>query len=80
MFCEKFFEAKVPVMQPNSEDYSILALCTRELKGYMSCVEKAKLRDGIRHILSISRVGNQYMQATKPWVLVKGSEEDKLVT
>lgn len=38
-----------------------------------------RLRDGIRNILSISRLGNQYMQAQKPWVLVKGSEADKLV-
>lgn len=36
-----------------------------------------RLRDSIRNILSISRLGNQYMQANKPWVLVKGSESDK---
>lgn len=36
-----------------------------------------RLRDSIRNILSISRLGNQYMQANKPWVLVKGSESEK---
>lgn len=35
------------------------------------------MRDGIRHILSISRHGNQYMQAQQPWVLLKGTDEDK---
>ena len=36
-----------------------------------------RLRDSIRNILSISRLGNQYMQANQPWVLVKGSEQDR---
>lgn len=61
------------------EDYTFLALCTRELKLYMSSLEKAKLKDGIRYILAISRHGNQYMQSTQPWVLFKGSEQEKYV-
>ena len=28
-------------------------------------------------MLNISRIGNQYMQAKKPWALVKGSDEEK---
>ena len=36
-----------------------------------------RLRDGIKNILNISRVGNQYLQARQPWVLLKGTEEEK---
>lgn len=36
-----------------------------------------RLRDSIRNIMSISRLGNQFMQSNKPWVLVKGSADDK---
>lgn len=64
-------------MKLTEEDYTLLALCTRELRGYVAALEKAKLRDGIRHILSISRHGNQYMQANQPWVLLKGSDQEK---
>ncbi|GLV36249.1 Methionyl-tRNA synthetase [Carabus blaptoides fortunei] len=78
VFAEKFFNGAIPEMKPNAEDFTLLAMCTRELKGYISAVEKAKLRDGIRYILSISRHGNQYMQSTQPWVLLKGSVEDKI--
>ncbi|CAE1325612.1 MARS [Acanthosepion pharaonis] len=35
------------------------------------------MRDSIRNLLSISRLGNQYMQSNKPWVLVKGTPEEK---
>ena len=60
------------------EDYELAALVTRELESFVENLEKIKLRDGIRNILSISKLGNQYMQANQPWVLVKGSSEEKL--
>lgn len=77
MFTEKFFNSIVPHMKPTEEDFIFIALCTRELKSYVSALEKAKLRDGIRYILSISRHGNQYIQSTQPWVLVKGTDEER---
>ncbi len=51
-----------------------------ELAEYCRLLENAKLRDAVRSILSISRLGNQYMQANTPWVLVKGSPEDRFVS
>ena len=38
-----------------------------------------RLRDGLKHILSVSHIGNGYIQAVKPWDLVKGSSEDVYV-
>ncbi|KAB0804650.1 hypothetical protein PPYR_01620 [Photinus pyralis] len=80
VFAEKFFNGVVPDMNLNDEDYTLLALCTREVKEYVKAVEKCKLRDGIRHILTISRHGNQYMQVSEPWVQVKGTDEQKART
>lgn len=77
VFAKNNFNRSVPEMKPNKDDYTLLALCNREYKGYVASLEKAKLRDGIRHILSISRHGNQYMQSTQPWVLLKGSQQEK---
>jgi len=39
-----------------------------------------RLRDGIYNVLSISTLGNQYIQANKPWDLLKGSDEDRSVS
>ncbi|KAJ8981803.1 hypothetical protein NQ317_007389 [Molorchus minor] len=77
MFAKNNFNKTVPNMVPTSEDYTLLALCTREMKAYVTALEKGKLRDGIRHILSISRHGNQYVQVNQPWVLCKGTEDEK---
>ena len=38
-----------------------------------------RIRDGIKHILNISHLGNVYIQANQPWKLVKGSADEKLV-
>jgi methionyl-tRNA synthetase len=50
-----------------------------DLAEYTQAMEEIRMRDALQRILSISRRGNQYMQAGQPWVLVKGSEEDKSV-
>lgn len=71
------FDKTIPQMDLTTEDYTLLALCTRELKGYLTSLEKCKLRDGIRHILAISRHGNQYMQQNQPWVKIKEGAEGK---
>ena len=39
-----------------------------------------RLRDGIYNVLGISSLGNQYIQANKPWDLLKGSNEDRSVS
>ena len=61
------------------DDFVLLAHVTKELQGYIECLEKQKIRDGLKHILSISHLGNGHIQSHKPWELVKGTPEDKLV-
>lgn len=78
MFVSNFFGATIQKIELNDEDKELLAYITRELQGYVENLEKIRLREGIRNILSISRLGNQYMQSNKPWVLVKGTPEEKL--
>ncbi|XP_049942399.1 methionine--tRNA ligase, cytoplasmic isoform X1 [Schistocerca serialis cubense] len=77
-FVEKFFGGEVPCIEITQVELTLLAHITRELQGYIASLESARLRDGIRHILTISRHGNQFMQSQQPWVLVKGSETDRV--
>lgn len=77
VFCEKNFNSTIPTMTLTDEEIILLSLVNREIKGYILSMEKAKFRDGIRHTLSISRHGNQYMQSQQPWVLFKGTDDQK---
>ncbi|XP_050446972.1 methionine--tRNA ligase, cytoplasmic [Cataglyphis hispanica] len=78
VFSEKFFNSTVPpIERPEEADWTILALAQRELSCYINAMEQAKLRDGLKYILAISKHGNQYMQFQQPWVKVKGTDDDK---
>jgi len=76
-FLDKYFDCTIPEMQIEKDELQLLALITRDVKEYTSMLDKAKLRDGLRLILSISRHGNQYIQFQKPWLLIKGSNKEK---
>lgn len=77
MFSEKFFDSNIPPMKLEEADWTVLALAQRELSSYINAMEQAKLRDGLKHILAISKHGNQYMQFQQPWVKIKGTDDDK---
>lgn len=77
VFCEKNFNSIISNVKIGDDELSVIALINREIKGYVQSMEKSKLRDGLRHTLSISRHGNQYLQGQQPWVLLKGTYEQK---
>uniref|UniRef100_A0A1A9UV52 Methionine--tRNA ligase, cytoplasmic n=1 Tax=Glossina austeni TaxID=7395 RepID=A0A1A9UV52_GLOAU len=77
VFCDKYYNGTLPEMNLSKEDDILLVFINRELRGYIQSLEKARLRDGIRHLLSISRHGNGYMQNHQPWVLLKGNEQQQ---
>lgn len=77
VFCEKNFSSTVSEIKLKDDDLILLALINREIKEYVSSMEKTRYRDAIRHILGVSRQGNLYMQTEQPWVLLKGNDEQK---
>ncbi|XP_074596697.1 methionyl-tRNA synthetase 1 [Brevipalpus obovatus] len=77
MFISKNFESKIPLMDLDDSDKEIIKAVNVELKTFVELLEAVKLRDGLRQILNISRIGNQHIQVNTPWVLVKGSDEEK---
>lgn len=77
VFTEKYFDSKIPSMELQEDDLILLVLAQRELSSYIQALEQAKLRDGLKHVLAISKHGNQYMQFQEPWVKIKGTDDDK---
>lgn len=76
-FIHNNFGGKMPSITLNDEDKILLAKINKELHSYIEKMEKTRLRDGIRPMLTISRLGNQHIQGNKPWELVKGNEEQR---
>lgn len=73
-FAQQSFENRVPELQRNSLTESELRLETavsEQLQAYCQKLEKSSLKEGIKIAMAISKLGNQYLQDCKPWVLVK---------
>ncbi|KAM6927493.1 methionine--tRNA ligase, cytoplasmic [Xenentodon cancila] len=77
MFVTKFFEGRVPVMELQQEDKKLLAVVGWELQQYIQLLDKVKIRDALKHILNISRHGNQYIQVNEPWKKIKGGDSER---
>lgn len=55
----------------SSLDWDLSAIITFFLK----C--STRIRDSLKHILNISRHGNQYIQVNEPWKKVKGGDAER---
>lgn len=45
------------------------------LSNVLKC--STRIRDALKHILNISRHGNQYIQVNEPWKKIKGGEAER---
>ncbi|MCL4127336.1 UNVERIFIED_CONTAM: hypothetical protein GTU68_011874, partial [Idotea baltica] len=78
-FVYQFYGGVVPECSPNESDFRVMAGVNQELEKYSKSLGACRLRDGIRSILSITRIGNQFVQENEPYKLIKAdrSEQDK---
>ncbi|KAI8441229.1 hypothetical protein MSG28_014878 [Choristoneura fumiferana] len=76
-FCANSFKGRVPEVRPLAADFELMALVNREVVAYVQHMEKGRLREALKHVLLISKLGNQHMQSSQPWVLLKGTDDDK---
>ncbi|XP_065838708.1 methionine--tRNA ligase, cytoplasmic-like [Oscarella lobularis] len=76
-FAQKFFDGHVPPMNLLESDYELVGQINEEIDTYVNHLEQLRIREGLKSILAISRLGNGFIQATKPWELVKKSSNDK---
>ena len=73
-FTKDNFNATISKMDFTPGDEEILVQINRFLKQYVDLLENCREREAITQIFNISRIGNQLMQAEKPWKLVKSTD------
>ena len=77
MFVKNIYNSCVPAVELTEEDIMLLVDINNELKGYLECMEKQKLRERLKCILKISSIGNAYIQAGQPWKLIESNESER---
>lgn len=76
-FVVKFYDSKVPTAQINGTMRTWSAEVDELLQEYLTAMELNNQRDGLRTILSISKLGNKLIQVWQPWVKVKSKNESE---
>lgn len=71
MFCKKQENGKVSGVKPNAVDKDFLENVRKHIGEVTDLLTKVKLKDGLKTIMEISRLGNQYFQKQEPWRLAK---------
>uniref|UniRef100_A0A1I7XJX3 methionine--tRNA ligase n=1 Tax=Heterorhabditis bacteriophora TaxID=37862 RepID=A0A1I7XJX3_HETBA len=75
-FLSNNFGGVIPEMHLTNIDVELLC-GIQDCEEWDSLLDGVKLKDAMRVVLAMSRRGNQYMQAMQPWVLMKGTNQDK---
>ncbi|MBU0461306.1 MAG: class I tRNA ligase family protein, partial [Nanoarchaeota archaeon] len=73
-FVAQRLEGKIPKASLNKRDDEFISQIDNSIEKYIDDLEHVRIKDALRHILHISKLGNQYFQENEPWRLVK---EDK---
>uniref|UniRef100_A0A183APW5 Methionine--tRNA ligase, cytoplasmic n=1 Tax=Echinostoma caproni TaxID=27848 RepID=A0A183APW5_9TREM len=74
-FVARFYNSLIPDMTVlESSDTEFLAQVNQLIETYIGHMEACRLREGLRQILAISRLGNGYFQVNQPWVAYKKEE------
>jgi len=71
------YNGAIPAYHLETPDLTMIAQVNRELTTYHQLLSNIKLRDAIRSILTISAIGNKYIQDNQPWKLIKGTASDQ---
>ncbi|EME30721.1 methionyl-tRNA synthetase isoform 1 [Galdieria sulphuraria] len=66
-FLNSYFEARVPEYELQELDERYIQQVDEELQNYLQTMERVSLKNGLRIAMSISRLGNMYLQETAPW-------------
>lgn len=74
-FIKSNYSSDIPPVLLQDDDIKFIEEVNKHLQDYFEKMEKSKLRDGLKCILSISRLGNGYLQEGQPWKLIKSTTE-----
>ena len=70
-FVSNFFDRTVPEPELGTDDRAFIKSIQDEEKKLTELLEKVELKEGLRQVMHISRLANQYLQEQAPWKMIK---------
>lgn len=69
-FVKEKFEGVVPSLTIGDRERLLFSQIDEEIASYCLALEKISLREGLKKVLSIAHIANQYFQDEQPWTLL----------
>jgi methionyl-tRNA synthetase len=70
-FINNYADSKIPEAKLDEKDNVFLKQVKNEIKKATELLEDIQLKDALKSIMHISKMGNQYFQETEPWKAIK---------
>lgn len=67
VFINNFFDGKIPKAELGASDKNFIKKAEKEEKKALELLDKIELKDALKQIMQISKLGNQYFQEKAPW-------------
>jgi methionyl-tRNA synthetase len=75
VFLNKHFEGKITSVKYTQEQQDFLERVHSEEKKIALSLENVKLKDGLKGILALGKMGNKFFQDQQPWTTIKTDPE-----
>jgi len=74
-FINRFCNSEVPEAKPDKRDEKLIKEVNGEIKKTTELLDDIQLKDALKNIMHISKLGNQYFQETEPWKAINENKE-----
>jgi len=70
-FINQFCKSEIPEVKSDKRDEKLIKEVNDEIKKTTELLDDIQLKDALKNIMHISKLGNQYFQETEPWKAIK---------
>jgi len=74
-FINRFCNSDIPEAKPDKRDEKLLKEINNEIKKTTELLDDIQLKDALKNIMHISKLGNQYFQEAEPWKAIKENKQ-----
>ena len=75
VFLKKFFDQKIPLPQLTEADKSFIEMIKKEESKVTEYLQEVEIKEALKQIMHIAKLGNQYFQESEPWKKMKQDPE-----
>jgi methionyl-tRNA synthetase len=75
VFLQKYYDSTVPSGEMHLPEKEIIAKIREHEEKITAFLEKVKIKDAIREMMTLSMVGNKYFQDSEPWKAIRDNKD-----